>query len=189
MLNLTIRVIALVIFLIQFMYWHREEKYADHVKPKTRTSAHVGKYMNAAFKSLILLQLVGFSLYPIQQAHVLWQLSGIVVMGAGLMICLVARREIGTNWANGYEYQIKERQSLVRTGIYSLIRHPIYLGLTLLYVGGELAAGSWLWIGYLAFFLGFYVQGKREERILAAHFGKPYEEYMRHTKMLIPYIV
>lgn len=68
------------------------------------------------------------------------------------------------------------------------LQYPIYLGLILAIIGGELVAQSYLFLlGFLLFFTS-YLQGKREEKILYAHFGKEYMEYKQKTKMLIPFI-
>lgn len=73
---------------------------------------------------------------------------------------------------------------LVTTGPYAVTRNPLYLGLTVLYVGLALIVNS-LWP---VFFLPIPVLLldraviPREERYLAATFGERYQEYRRRAR-------
>jgi protein-S-isoprenylcysteine O-methyltransferase Ste14 len=78
---------------------------------------------------------------------------------------------------------------LVTQGAYRYIRHPLYASLLCL------AGGAWLkqvapltvvLFALAAIFL--YATAKVEERENLARFGPEYAEYMRRTKMFIPYI-
>lgn len=138
--------------------------------------------------ALLGIQLLGFSLFPFPYGMAV-QCVGFVMAFTGVVISVMGRRELGVNWAHGGEYQVKNNQELVTTGIYRHIRHPIYLGVILAYVGGQIVAGSYLSIIFLLLFMySSIVQAKREEKLLLHHFGEKYEDYMRQTKMLIPYI-
>lgn len=76
---------------------------------------------------------------------------------------------------------------VVTTGAYRHVRHPIYLGVMLVYLGMALATASLLSLGVLActFFYYNYIAGY-EERILAARFGAAYEEYKARTGKWVP---
>ncbi len=79
--------------------------------------------------------------------------------------------------------------ALVTTGIYRWIRHPLYSSLLFLAWGIFFKAPSWLG-GLLA--LGatlFLVATARvEEAENVRFFGPPYREYVKQTKMFIPYL-
>lgn len=78
----------------------------------------------------------------------------------------------------------KPARTLVIVAPYTFTRNPMYLGMTLAYVGGALAA-NWAWplvflpavIGVTA---GFIIA--REERYLRAEFGAQYEEYCARVR-------
>lgn len=175
-----------------WIYWRKEETKADREKPKTQTVypriSMVGKYVFRGMVVLTFLQNLGLSIFSFQQNNTGASLLGMLLIVLGIGISVIARREIAANWANGYEYQIKKGHELVMSGIYSYIRHPIYTGIALLLIGGELTAQSYLWISYMALFGVFYFQGKREEKLLLSHFGKAYKTYMKKSKMLIPFV-
>lgn len=80
-----------------------------------------------------------------------------------------------------------EADHVVTTGAFRRVRHPIYLGVMLIYKGLALATASLLALGVLAciFFYYNYISAY-EERILAARFGAAYEEYKARTPKWVP---
>jgi protein-S-isoprenylcysteine O-methyltransferase Ste14 len=143
-------------------------------------------------KSLALLFLVVQTLFlnvfPISEQPSLFRFVGTVVYFLGLSTAIVGRIQLGRNWANLEDYQVLPEQSLVRTGIYSLIRHPIYIGDVLLILGLELALNSWLVLGAVALLVIVIMQAHKEETVLSKTFPG-YEAYRKQTKMFIPYII
>jgi protein-S-isoprenylcysteine O-methyltransferase len=140
-------------------------------------------------EGIIYLQLLKIVvILPLRNGGI--QVIGLLVVAVGIWICFVARKELGSNWSHAADYQIKKTHQLVTTGMYRYIRHPIYFGLALSWIGGEMVAGSYLFVSLFGIFVAFYVQGKREENnFLRSRFGKEYKEYMKKTKMLIPFIL
>ena len=76
-----------------------------------------------------------------------------------------------------------EARHLVESGLYSRLRHPIYLFGTLAYLGALVAfQNAALLVAWLAF--NIVVQGariRREERVLAARFPEAYRAYRART--------
>lgn len=78
--------------------------------------------------------------------------------------------------------------TLVTSGIYKYIRHPLYSSLLLLNWGIFFKAPSW--IGFvLAIAATFFLlaTAKADESECTRFFGSPYQEYMKQTKRFIPY--
>ena len=82
---------------------------------------------------------------------------------------------------------IQKDHELVTGGVYSLIRHPSYLGLLVNILGWALVFRSGLGV-LLAGAAIVPVVGRihAEERLLASQFGPEYEAYRRRTARLIP---
>lgn len=80
--------------------------------------------------------------------------------------------------------------SLVKTGVYSYIRHPQYTGLLLLSLGmlAEWATLPMLLL-YPVIVMMYVGLAKREEKDMLTEFGDEYREYMGNTKMFIPFVV
>ena len=80
--------------------------------------------------------------------------------------------------------------SLVKSGVYRFIRHPQYTGLLLLSFG---MMAEWATLPMLILYpvmIGMYLRlAKREEKDMLNEFGDEYREYMKETKIFIPFIV
>jgi len=67
------------------------------------------------------------------------------------------------------------------------VRHPIYTGIVLAFVG--MAAGQGTWTGALAVVfvtLAFLYKLRLEERFMADEFGEQYERYRHQVPALFP---
>ncbi len=84
---------------------------------------------------------------------------------------------------------IEETTQLVTTGVFRHIRHPLYSSLLLLAWGVFFKRPSWvagaLVLGATAFILA---TAKVEEAENIRYFGAAYREYMRRSKMFIPFV-
>jgi len=79
---------------------------------------------------------------------------------------------------------------LVKTGVYSLIRHPLYFSLFLLGTGIMMKHITLLTILLGAINLtAIWFTALMEEKEMIEKFGEPYKEYMKETKMFIPFFI
>jgi protein-S-isoprenylcysteine O-methyltransferase Ste14 len=76
---------------------------------------------------------------------------------------------------------------VVTAGPFRRVRHPIYLGVLLVYLGMVLATASLLSLAILVsiFFFYNYIAGY-EEKLLEARFGQAYRDYAIRTGKWIP---
>jgi len=82
---------------------------------------------------------------------------------------------------------IKSGHTLVRNGIYGVIRHSSYLGLILNSLGCALAFRSWVGVALTVLVLVPVVARIRAvERFLRSEFGDAYDAYRAPTSRLIP---
>ena len=136
-----------------------------------------------------------YDLWKIQGLH--FQIGiqfvvGIILFGICGALRIISRKTLtkaGFNLINSYKLQIVGNQRLITDGVYSHIRHPLYLG--------EISRN----LGFALFFSSFYglavmiianlflvMRIQIEEKMLIEKFGKTYEEYIKKTYKLIPYI-
>jgi protein-S-isoprenylcysteine O-methyltransferase Ste14 len=79
------------------------------------------------------------------------------------------------------------RQSLVTTGIYARVRHPLYLAGILIFTFNPYLTRNWLTVSLMAdiyFVLGALI----EERRLIGRFGREYRRYMERVPRFVPRI-
>jgi protein-S-isoprenylcysteine O-methyltransferase Ste14 len=111
---------------------------------------------------------------------------GVVVCALGLGVAVWARACLGRNW--GLPMTRTEGQTLVTAGPYARVRHPIYAGLLLAWLGTALAGGL-VWLVPFVLDGAYFVYSARvEERHMAQQFPQLYSQYRRRTKMLIPFV-
>jgi protein-S-isoprenylcysteine O-methyltransferase Ste14 len=114
--------------------------------------------------------------------------SGAAVTASGLLFSVWARHHLGNNWSQSVT--VKEGHELITSGPYALVRHPIYTGLLLGFLGCAVARGEWR--GLLAVvlvFVALWTKLRLEEKWMRAQFGEPYEAYSRQVSALVPYII
>ena len=112
---------------------------------------------------------------------------GLAFYAGGNAVSIVALRDLGKQYS-GY-ITLQEDHQLVDTGIYAIIRHPIYLRILLVTAGLPLIFRSWLFLP--VFVLGaLFVRYRigQEEKLLAEVFGERFHSYAARTRRLIPYL-
>jgi len=81
----------------------------------------------------------------------------------------------------------RKEPQVITTGVFSIVRHPIYFGSILLYLGFILLSLSLLsvliWFIIIIF---YYMISRYEEKLLTQRFGSTYEEYKKKVPMLFP---
>jgi protein-S-isoprenylcysteine O-methyltransferase Ste14 len=111
---------------------------------------------------------------------------GAVLVAAGLGFSIWARRHLGRNWS--VSVVVKEDHTLVRSGPYARVRHPIYTGMLLALVGTVVAIGEWRGLVALGLaLLAFAWKSRAEEERMRETFPE-YEQYRRETASLIPFV-
>jgi protein-S-isoprenylcysteine O-methyltransferase Ste14 len=105
----------------------------------------------------------------------------------GLFGAVWARTVLGRNWSGYATY--KENQELITTGPYKFVRHPIYSSMLLMLIGTILYYGYlFLLVIFAIVAVTFIWRTKKEEKIMTKLFGKKYQNYMKRTKRLIPFV-
>ncbi|CAN5304798.1 isoprenylcysteine carboxylmethyltransferase family protein [soil metagenome] len=113
---------------------------------------------------------------------------GLAISFVGGIVACWSRFLLGKNWS--LAVQRKEDHELIQTGLYKIVRHPIYSGLLLLFSGNAIIVGDYRAIIAVAIvFFSFWYKLKKEERILTETFGEKYSAYKNKTKALIPFIL
>ncbi len=119
-------------------------------------------------------------------ARTFFPVLGAGLVAAGLGFSIWARRHLGRNWSA--HVVVKEDHALIRTGPYRHLRHPIYTGILLAFLGMAVTIGEWR--GVLAFALALLSFG-RKSRVEEDRMGetfREYEQYRRETWAIMPFI-
>lgn len=112
-------------------------------------------------------------------------IMGSFMVVAGTVMNIIGRFNLGSNWAN--HVRIYDDHSLVRTGMYRYVRHPLYASIMLMFFGAVLIyrnlAGLVAVCGIFIPFMNY--RAKQEEKFLRERFSG-YEAYMAQVGRFFP---
>lgn len=115
-----------------------------------------------------------------------WIFIGLALMLAGSCLLLAGLMRLGSN-LTPLPYP-KADATLIQTGPYRIVRHPMYAGGIVLAYGWALFVHGWLTLVYATILLIFLdIKSAREELWLTAKFPE-YPEYQHRVRKLIPFI-
>ncbi len=107
------------------------------------------------------------------------------ITATGLLFTVWARVHLGRNWSG--TVTIKQDHELITSGPYAIVRHPIYTGLLIAFLGTAMARGEWR--GLIAILIAWAALRRKlqlEERWMTEQFGQQYEDYCSRVPALIP---
>jgi protein-S-isoprenylcysteine O-methyltransferase Ste14 len=113
-------------------------------------------------------------------------IAGDVLVGLGFLIIFFVYKE---NTFASATIELAPEQKVITTGLYALVRHPMYMGALFLLVGMPLALGSWwgLFV-YILFMPALIWRIFDEEKFLAKNLWG-YSEYLNKVPYrLVPYL-
>lgn len=98
-----------------------------------------------------------------------------------------SEKRIDDNAAN---FEFENTASLITEGIYKYIRHPMYGSLLVLALGAMLKDITLISVSLtITVIIFLFLTAKIEERENIKSFGLEYEDYMKTTKMFIPFVI
>jgi protein-S-isoprenylcysteine O-methyltransferase Ste14 len=114
---------------------------------------------------------------------------GILLIYAGIALRFYAITVLGVFFTT--TVAVAAEQTVIEAGPYRLIRHPSYTGFLIILLGFGLSLTNWLSLLVImgCALIGLSYRIRVEERILQEHLGQQYQEYMRRTKRLIPFVL
>ena len=185
-LVIVLRVISLLAFAAPILLCGRGRGQAPSPRADQGHSDRVPFLANVTASVLFFLSLLTFPGTPEGYVAFLLAITGCLLALAGGILVLRARMELGSAWS--FVPIADEATGFVTTGPYRLVRHPIYLGLSMLALGQALGFASWpaLFVFLVGIFPTFVWRAAVEEKLLTAVFGEHYIRYRTKTGMIIP---
>ena len=131
---------------------------------------------------------VAYCLYRREPPPPLLYYPGLLLLAAGYLGRLVCLSQLGTAYSQSFETDPSGR--LVTTGIYSVIRHPVYAFFLLELAAFVLVRPNAVSVAALVLVVFFTVYRiRKEEEELVASFGEQYRTYRKKTRAVLPYIL
>lgn len=113
--------------------------------------------------------------------------ASLIVSGLGLFIRVIAVGHTPAN-TSGRNTKTQLADEINTTGIYSMVRHPLYLGNFFMWAGAVMLIAN-VWFA-IVFALAYWIYYERimfaEEQFLRRKFGQPYLEWAASKPAFIP---
>jgi len=115
--------------------------------------------------------------------------TGAVLGIASLPLIWWVQRSLGVNFST--TLHVREEHTLVTSGPYHWVRHPMYTALFIWIAALLLLSANWLIIGVplVAFLAIIVTRIDNEEKTMIEKFGEQYRIYMRRTGRFLPRLV
>jgi protein-S-isoprenylcysteine O-methyltransferase Ste14 len=176
------------LWLIWLAYWFiagRNVKATQRHESLTSRAAHIVPLMVGAWLLWAARLPRGFLGGQIFSPNLATYFAGVGMVAAGLAFSIWARVHLGRNWSG--TVTVKQDHELVGDGPYHYVRHPIYTGLLIAFVGCAIARDEWRGVLAIAIiYAGFWRKLKLEERWMTEQFGDAYRRYTDEVPALIP---
>ncbi len=140
-----------------------------------------------AFESVFILVLLNYKVWftaPFSLAQII---SWILLI---LSAYIVADGYLTLKRKGKPDSNFENTSVLVKSGLYGYIRHPLYLSIFLFGTGVMLKQPGMLQLILGAVnLIAVYFTARIEEKEMIARFGEEYKEYMKETRMFIPFLL
>ena len=107
-----------------------------------------------------------------------------ILLGIGILMVAGWLARSGLSVVFG---EVRQEPQVIREGVFSIVRHQIYLGAILVYLGllvfSLSIAAALIWVAIIGFYTFLC---RHEEKLLIAKFGDDYTTYMCEVPMLLP---
>lgn len=173
-------VLVLAVFAMAYFLKHDPELLRRRLESNEKESTQ--KFAVALLAMAILAVYVTSGLdrrFAWSEMNITIQILGFVFVFAGYQFIVQVMKQ---NSFAARTVRVEESQQLVDTGLYSYVRHPMYSGVVVMYLGTPLALGSW-WglLPTLVFSIALQIRIANEEEVLEADLVG-YAEYKQRVK-------
>ena len=110
----------------------------------------------------------------------------IFIIGAIVGIWALQHNQLGNF---NVQPKLKDNAKLITTGIYSYIRHPMYLSVIIMMFSTVFASSTLLeFFLFLVLIFVLWLKARREENLWSLH-NENYKLYIERTKLFLPFIL
>lgn len=150
-------------------------------------------FCNRSYLPLLLLPAFVYPIFNFtyiggsHQWDIVWDVLCVAISftGLGIRALTIGHTPAGTSGRNTHD-QVAE--TLNTTGMYSIVRHPLYLGNFLMWLGIALFPHNFYFAGLICLAFALYYERimMAEEQYLREKFGERFEVWARNTPAILP---
>ena len=155
-------------------------------------------------KSMIGLILQGIGFFPVWSIrrqpnfspfidgqfilNICLQILAVSIAAFSVWMAMSAVRELGKQWS--LEARLTENHKLITSGVYQIVRHPIYTAMLGMLASTAIVFSFWyvLIAAAIVFFIGTKIRTIAEEKLLREAFPDEYKEFSEKVPAFIPFV-
>ncbi|MEM9338023.1 MAG: protein-S-isoprenylcysteine O-methyltransferase [Bacteroidota bacterium] len=165
---------------------------------RNKANKIIDDYKSTLEKTLLFIVYIGMMILPL-----LYVFTGVLsfadyelplalhILGMLFMLLFAwlfyrSHKDLGQNWSVSLE--IRDEHTLISSGIYRKVRHPMYTSIWMWVIGQALILNNYVagLSGIFAFGLMYFLRVGPEEKMMEATFGDRYNVYKSRTGRLFP---
>jgi len=154
---------------------------------------HEREWPQRIIVTLVLLAFLALIVLPSLDHRYAWSpvAPWVSILGDGVILLsfLFIFRVIRVNSFAASNVRVEKDQTVIDTGPYAQVRHPMYAGAIWLFFGMPLALGSWWSLGLIVLFMPLHLWRLLDEEKILRRDLPGYAEYMRRVRFrLVPFV-
>jgi len=116
------------------------------------------------------------------------QIVGVVLAAGSVWLAVLAIKELGRQWS--LAARLTEGHKLITTGVYGIVRHPIYTAMLGILLATAIVFSHWvaLMAAVAVFLIGTNIRTNLEEGLLRDAFGEEFKSWEAKVPGLIPFV-
>ncbi|HEY5253924.1 MAG TPA: isoprenylcysteine carboxylmethyltransferase family protein [Acidobacteriaceae bacterium] len=141
----------------------------------------------------LLLQIVAYLIVWCERFWAMspapWRIAlSVSFFALAILLSWTSTRALGRHLR--FDAALSADHELVQSGVYGILRHPIYLSMLCLLLGtGFMVAPSILFMSaILVFLVGTEIRVRTEDSLLASRFGDRFHQYQKRVSAYIPFV-
>ncbi len=111
---------------------------------------------------------------------------GAALLAGAVWLFWRSHTDLGREWSPSL--QLREGHTLITSGVYKSVRHPMYASIWLWGLAQALLLQNWVagWASLVLFLPMYVLRVPREEQMMLEQFGEAYRAYINRTGRVIP---
>lgn len=175
-------------FILGLVLWLKDK---ELLKKRLNSKEKQSEQKQVIGMSLIIF-ILGFIIADLDFRYSWSNMPTAVIAVASIIFIIAYILYAGVMRENAYlsrTIEVQENQKVVDTGLYGIVRHPMYFATTLLFLSFPIILGSWISFAIFCFFPFVLVKRiKNEEKVLENGL-EGYKEYKQKVKYrMIPFV-
>ncbi|MBX7170364.1 MAG: isoprenylcysteine carboxylmethyltransferase family protein [Pyrinomonadaceae bacterium] len=186
--SFSILMICWITFAVRFLLWKKPKSAPDAKRSEVSIVGLVLQGLGYLPVWIVRRQMFSPIIPDQFLVNIIFQILAIGLSIFSVWMAVSAITELGKQWS--LTARLTENHQLITSGVYGIVRHPIYTAMLGMLVATGFVLSHWLAIvlAIIIFFIGTKIRTNSEEKLLREAFADEYQKYAAKVAPLIPFV-